>query len=80
MPAAQIDENRLSPTEEATANAIETDFTLLFERWTALGYPREVIVPMALITAIDAAKGAGVSFETVLETLKLIWFGDTKPS
>lgn len=67
--------DRLSPTEEATANAIEADFAMLFDRWRDRGFPRNVVVPMALIVAIDAAKNAGVSFESAIATLELIWRG-----
>jgi hypothetical protein len=72
--------DRLSPTEEATANAIEQDFAGLFERWSERGFPRTVVVPMALIVAVDAAKRSGVSFESAVETLKLIWHGASEPS
>ena len=67
--------DRLTPTEEATANAIEQDFAGLFDRWTERGFPRNVVVPMALIVAVDAAKRSGVSFESAVETLQLIWHG-----
>jgi hypothetical protein len=67
--------DRLSPTEEATANAIEQDFAGLFDRWSERGFPRNVVVPMALIVAVDAAKRSGVSFESAADTLRLIWFG-----
>ena len=70
----------LTPTEEATANAIEQDFAKLFDRWTERGFPRNVVVPMALIVAVDAAKRSGVSFESAVETLKLIWHGANEPS
>lgn len=70
----------LTPTEEATANAIEQDFASLFERWTERGFPRDVVVPMALLVAVDAAKRNGVSFESAVETLKLIWHGPNEPS
>lgn len=70
----------LTPTEEATANAIEQDFASLFERWTERGFPRNVVVPMALLVAVDAAKRNGVSFESAVETLKMIWFGAHEPS
>lgn len=66
---------RLSPTEEATANAIEADFKTLFDRWSDRGFPRNVVVPMAFIVAVDAAKRSGVSFESAVETLQLIWHG-----
>lgn len=67
--------DRLNPTEEATANAIEQDFNVLFDRWNERGFPRNVVVPMALIVAVDAAKRSGVSFESAVETLQLIWHG-----
>ena len=67
--------DRLNPTEEATANAIEADFTALFDRWSDRGFPRNIVVPMALIVAVDAAKRSGVSFESAVETLQLIWHG-----
>jgi len=70
----------LTPTEEATANAIEQDFASLFERWTERGFPRDVVVPMALLVAVDAAKRNGVSFESAVETLKMIWHGASEPS
>ena len=70
----------LTPTEEATANAIEQDFASLFERWTERGFPRDVVVPMALLVAVDAAKRNGVSFESAVETLKMIWHGAGEPS
>jgi hypothetical protein len=69
----------LTPTEEATANAIEQDFASLFEWWTERGFPRNVVVPMALIVAVDAAKRSGVSFESAVEALKLIWHGANEP-
>lgn len=69
----------LTPTEEATANAIEADFASLFERWTERGFPRNVVVPMALIVAVDAAKRSGISFESAIETFKLIWHGANEP-
>lgn len=72
--------DRLTPTEEATANAIESDFQALFDRWSDRGFPRNVVVPMALIIAVDAAKRSGVSFESAVETLKLIWHGAHEPS
>lgn len=72
--------DRLTPTEEATANAVEADFQALFDRWSDRGFPRNVTVPMALIVAVDAAKRAGVSFESAVETLKMIWFGSKEPS
>lgn len=72
--------DRLTPTEEATANAIEADFNVLFDRWSERGFPRNVVVPMALIVAVDAAKRSGVSFESAAETLKLIWHGANEPS
>jgi hypothetical protein len=68
--------DRLTPTEEATANAIEADFAKLFDRWSERGFPRNVVVPMALIVAVDAAKRNGVSFEKAVETLQLIWHGN----
>jgi hypothetical protein len=78
---AHVETNdRLSPTEEATANAIEQDFAGLFDRWSERGFPRNVVVPMALIVAVDAAKRSGVSFESAVETLKLIWHGANEPS
>jgi len=79
-PSIHVDDNRLSPTEEATANAIEADFTKLFDRWTDRGFPRNVVVPMAFIVAVDAAKRSGVSFESAVQTLKLIWLGKDDPS
>ncbi len=72
-------EVQLSPIEEATANAVEADFTHLFDTWADRGLPRNVTVPMALITAADEAKKNGVSFTSAVETLQLIWFGTTKP-
>jgi len=75
-----VSPDRLSPTEEATANAIEADFQKLFDRWGDLGFPRNIVVPMALIVAVDAAKRAGVSFESAAETLKMIWHGASEPS
>ena len=72
--------DRFSPTEEATANAIEQDFAGLFARWSERGFPRDVVVPMAFIVAVDAAKRSGVSFESAVETLKLIWHGANEPS
>lgn len=72
--------DHLTPTEEATANAIEQDFAGLFDRWTERGFPRNVVVPMALIVAVDAAKRSGVSFESAVETLKMIWYGSNEPS
>lgn len=70
----------LTPTEEATANAIEADFKTLFDRWSDRGFPRDVVVPMAFLVAVDAAKRSGVSFESAVETLKLIWHGPNEPS
>lgn len=67
--------HKLTPTEEATANAIEADFATLFDRWSDRGFPRNVVVPMAFIVAVDAAKRAGVSFESAVETMQLIWHG-----
>lgn len=76
---AQVDvsvfADRLTPTEEATANAIENDFQSLFDRWSDRGFPRNIVVPMALIVAVDAAKRSGVTFESAVETLQLIWHG-----
>lgn len=69
---------RLTPTEEATADAIETDFETLFDRWSDRGFPRDVVVPMAFIVAVDSAKRAGISFESAVETLQLIWHGKTR--
>lgn len=82
MPETQsaVAPDRLTPTEEATANAIEADFQTLFERWSERGFPRDVVVPMALIVAVDAAKRSGVSFESAVATLKLIWHGASEPS
>lgn len=67
--------HKLTATEEATANAIEADFATLFDRWSDRGFPRDVVVPMAFIVAVDAAKRAGVSFESAVETMQLIWHG-----
>ena len=67
--------DRLTPTEEATANAIEADFKTLFDRWSDRGFPRNVVVPMAFIVAVDVAKKSGVSFEKAVETLQMIWHG-----
>lgn len=68
----------LSPTEEATANAIEAEFAALLDRWMSNGFPRNVIVPMTFILTVDAAKRCGVSFDSAVETLQLVWHG--KPS
>lgn len=68
-------EDALTPTEEATANAIEADFHTLFERWISRGFPRDVVVPMAFILAVDTAKQSGVSFERAVETLQVVWHG-----
>lgn len=73
--APQLNENHLTDTEEATASAIEADFAKLFERWNDCGFPRSVVVPMAFVVAVDAAKRSGVSYERALETLELIWHG-----
>ena len=67
--------DHLTPTEEATVNAIEADFQKLFDRWLDRGFPRNVVVPMAFLVAVDAAKRAGVSFDSAAETLQLIWHG-----
>jgi hypothetical protein len=72
--------DHLTPTEEATANAVEAEFEALFDRWGERGFPRSVVVPMALIVAVDAAKKSGVSFESAVETLKMIWHGANEPS
>jgi len=71
---------RLTPTEEATADAIETDFEALFDHWSDRGFPRNVVVPMAFIVAVDSAKQAGISFESAVETLQLIWHGKNRKS
>jgi hypothetical protein len=71
----QATPDRLTPTEEATANAIEADFAALFDRWSDRGFPRDVVVPMAFIVAVDVAKKSGISFERAVETLQLIWHG-----
>lgn len=68
-------EDALTTTEEATANAIEADFQTLFERWIGRGFPRDVVVPMAFILAVDTAKRSGVSFERAIETLQVVWHG-----
>ena len=65
----------LTATEEATVDAIEADFAKLFDRWSDRGFPRDVVVPMAFIVAVDAAKRAGISFESALDTFKMVWFG-----
>lgn len=78
MAQAQVSEaspDRLTPTEEATANAIEADFAKLFDRWSDRGFPRDVVVPMAFIVAVDVAKKSGISFERAIETMQLIWHG-----
>jgi hypothetical protein len=72
MPAS---DDSLTPTEEATVRAIEADFERLYAYWLDRGFPRSIVVPMAFVSAVDAAKRAGVSFERALETLRLIWFG-----
>jgi hypothetical protein len=77
---SQAAPDHLTPTEEATANAVEADFQALFDRWSERGFPRAVVVPMALIIAVDAAKRSGVSFESAVETLKMIWHGPGEPS
>lgn len=77
--SVETSSDTLTPTEEATANAIEQDFASLFERWTERGFPRDVVVPMALIIAVDAAKRSGISFESAVDTLKMIWFGANEP-
>jgi hypothetical protein len=69
-----------TPTEEAAANAIEVDFETLFARWGERGFPRNVVAPMAFVVAVDAAKRSGISFESAVETLKLIWHGASEPS
>lgn len=71
-----VDAERLSPTEEATANVVEADLQDVFERWEARGFPRQVTVPMMLLTAVDIAKRSGVTFESAVETLQLIWHGE----
>lgn len=68
-------EDCLTPTEEATVNAIEADLQRLFERWAFAGFPPTVIIPMAFVSIVDATKHAGVSFENAVETLRLIWHG-----
>ena len=75
QPQVSVSPDRLTATEEATANAIEADFTKLFDRWSDRGFPRDVVVPMAFIVAVDAAKRSGVTFESAVETLQLIWHG-----
>ena len=72
--------DHLTPIEETTANAVETEFEALFDRWSERGFPRNVVAPMALIIAVDAAKRSGISFESAVETLKLIWHGANEPS
>lgn len=68
-------QDSLTTTEEATATAIEADFHSLFERWIDRGFPRNVVVPMAFILAVDTAKRSGVSFERAVETLQIVWHG-----
>lgn len=68
-------EDRLTPTEEATVNAIEADFAELFERWEARGFPRTVVIPMALFFIVDLAKRTGVTFKRAVDTMHLIWHG-----
>jgi hypothetical protein len=70
-------EDCLTTTEEAAAHAIEADFEALFARWLDRGFPRNVVVPMAFLVAVDTAKRAGISFESAADTLRMIWFGDT---
>lgn len=65
--------DQLTPAEEATANAIEADFALFFDRWRDRGFKRDVVVPMAFIVAVDAAKQNGISFDSALETMRMIW-------
>lgn len=70
--------DRLTPIEEAAATAIEADFALFFDRWRDRGFNRDVVIPMAFIVAVDAAKQSGISFESALDTMRMIWHG--KPS
>lgn len=69
-------DDQLTTTEEAAAHAIEADFEALFARWLDRGFPRNVVVPMAFLVAVDTAKRAGISFESAADTLRVIWFGD----
>ncbi len=79
-PDVETASEHLTPMEEQTANAVELDFQTLFDRWSERGFPRDVVVPVALVVAVDAAKRAGISFDSAVETLKLIWFGANEPS
>ena len=65
----------LTPTEQATTHAIERDFAALFARWEARGFPRTVVIPMALFFTVDVAKRSGVTYERAADTFHVIWHG-----
>ena len=66
-------EDRLTPTEETAALAIETDFAKLFMQWEARGIPRDTLIPMAMFYTLDVGRRAGVSFERAVDLLKAIY-------
>lgn len=61
--------------ETLIADEIDKDFERLFERWREKGYATEFVVPTALVFAMHTAKHHGISFESAIETLQLIWHG-----
>jgi hypothetical protein len=63
----------MTPTEEATAIAIEIDFAKLFTQWEARGLPRDSLIPMALFYTLDVGRRAGLSYERAAELLKAIY-------
>ena len=65
--------DRLTHAEETIANEIEHDFAKLFERWSYKGHPKNFVVPTALLIALDEARRSGISFQSALETLQLIY-------
>ncbi len=67
------DEDRLTPTEEVTAGAIEVDFAKLFMHWEANGLPRDSVIPMAMFYTLDVGRRAGVSYARAVELLQAIY-------
>jgi hypothetical protein len=65
--------DRLTHNEETVADEIEKDLAKLFDKWGFKGFPKNVVVPMALLLAIDEAKRSGISYKSVLETLQMVF-------
>lgn len=64
--------------ETLVADEIDKDIERLFARWREKGYSAESVIPIVFIYATHIAKHNGITFESAVETLQLIFHG--KPS